>query len=206
MRYTVFDTPVLSTFMRGLAWLWLKMTGWRSEGELPPHLNRCVLICAPHTSNWDLAYVVAFSLHLRFKPRWMGKNSIFRWPFGYLFEWLGGLPIDRSKANNMVDACIQAFEKHKTLTLGITPEATRSRVAAWKTGFYHIAKGAKVAIIASYLDYKRRVGGFGPTLFPSGNLEADMEVFRSFYATITGKRPENYEKAWIINPPKKADS
>lgn len=205
MTHTIFDTPVLTTFMRGVAWLWMKLTGWRFVGEMPPDLGRCVLVCAPHTSNWDLVYVVVFSVHLRFKPRWMGKDSLFKWPFGPLFEWLGGLPIDRSKANNMVDACIKAFEKHKTLTLGITPEATRTKVAVWKSGFYHIAKGAGVPIIASYLDFKRKVGGFGATIFPSGNRDADLEIIRSFYATVTGKHPENYEKAWTIAPPKNAD-
>lgn len=188
--------------MRAISRLYLKVFGWRFEGGRPPELDRSVVICAPHTSNWDLPFALAFAFTVRFKPRWMVKNNIFIGPIGWVLKWLGGIPIDRSKAHNIVEAYVLAFKEFECFTLGITPEATRSKVDAWKTGFYHIAKMAGVPVLTGYLDFKRKVGGFGPVIIPSGDIEADMAVIRNFYATITGKLPENYEPAWGIAKPR----
>ena len=106
---TVFDTPIVNQFFHGLALFFLKVLGWRREGHFPRG-QKCVLIAAPHTSNWDLFYTLCLAFAFRVKPYWMGKDALFRFPFGGVLRWLGGIPIDRSKANDMVSQSIQAFE------------------------------------------------------------------------------------------------
>ena len=188
MNYTIFDTPVLRTLVRWFSIVFLWISGWRATGCLPD-APKYVLIAAPHTSNWDLPYMLFVAFVLRVKIYWMGKDAIFRWPFRGLFKWLGGIPIDRSQANNVVDQSIAQFEKNDRLALTVPPAGTRKRVLNWKTGFYHIANGAGVPIVMGFLDYKQKVGGLGPALQPTGDIEADMETIRSFYMDISGKYP-----------------
>jgi 1-acyl-sn-glycerol-3-phosphate acyltransferase len=80
MHRTIFTTPVVNTLLRGLSLTILKLTGWRVEGSLPPDCPKCVLIAAPHTSNWDLPYTLMVGFSLRLHLYWMGKSSIFVFP------------------------------------------------------------------------------------------------------------------------------
>jgi len=148
-----------------------------------------VLIAAPHTSNWDLPYMLFVAFGLRAKVYWMGKDAIFRWPFSRLFKWLGGIPIDSSKSNNVVAQSIDQFTRNDNLILAVPPAGTHKRVLNWKTGFYHIANGAEVPIVMGFLDYKKKIGGIGPVLQPTGDIEADMLTIRTFYQDISGKYP-----------------
>lgn len=187
---TLFDTPIITPLLRGISWLWLKVAGWRLvPGELPAE-HRFVLIAAPHTSNWDLPIMLFAALRLRVKLYWMGKDAIFRPPFGGIARWMGGIPIDRSKANNLVAQSVGLFHGRPRLVLVVPPEGTRSKVRHWKTGFYYIALGAGVPIVMGFLDYKRKLAGFGPSLLPSGDIAADMLEIRAFYSGITGKYPD----------------
>ena len=189
MNYTVFDTPVCKTLFRWISIFFLKITGWLTEGRLPA-IPKFVLVGAPHTSNWDLPYTLFIVFVFRAKIYWMGKEVIFRRPFKGFFKWLGGIPIDRSKSYNVVAQSIQQFKENETLILTIAPSGTRKRVEKWKTGFYHIANGANVPIQLGFLDYRRKVGGFGPMLYPTGNIDDDMKIIRRFYDGVTGKYPE----------------
>ncbi len=189
MNYTIFDTPVLKTLFRCFSIVALKIAGWRAQGPLPP-VPKFVLVGAPHTSNWDLPYALFIVFVLRGKIYWLGKESLFRRPFKGFFKWLGGIPIDRSKSKNVVAQSIQQFHQNEELILTIAPEGTRSRVKKWKTGFYYVAHGANVPIALGFLDYRRKLGGIGPVIFPTGDIDADMETIRAFYDGITGKFPE----------------
>ncbi len=166
----------------------LKLIGWRMVGQTPE--PKCVLIGAPHTSNWDfpLALLAFWSLPIR--ARWIGKREIFRWPFGWLMRRLGGFPLDRANTRNFVQQVVEWFEREPALTLVIAPEGTRSRTEHWRSGFYWIAHGAGVPIALGFMDYGRRVGGIGEAFVPSGDIEADMDIIRAFYADKTGKNPE----------------
>jgi 1-acyl-sn-glycerol-3-phosphate acyltransferase len=186
---TLLDTPILTPLLRAGAFLWLKISGWRLQGELPP-VHRFVLIAAPHTSNWDLPVMLCAALLFRMKLYWMGKNAIFRPPFAGIVRWLGGIPIDRSTSNNLVAQSAALFGVQESLVLAVPPEGTRQKVRHWKTGFYYIALGAQVPIVMGFLDYKHKLAGFGPTVVPTGNIEADMQAIRAFYAGITGKYPD----------------
>ncbi len=189
MNYTIFDTPVLKTLLRWFSIVALKITGWRAQGPLPP-IPKFVLVGAPHTSNWDLPYTLFIIFVLRGKIYWMGKESLFRRPFKGFFKWLGGIPIDRSKSKNIVAQTIQQFHQNEKLVLTIAPAGTRKRVTKWKTGFYHIAHGANVPIALGFLDYRRKAGGIGPVIYPTGNIDADMKSIRTFYDNVTAKYPE----------------
>ena len=169
------------------AFLWI--TGWEIEGERP-RAKKLVLIAAPHTSNWDLAYLLALAARYRIKPYWMGKHTLFRPPFGWLLRRLGGIPIRRHLRENVVEQMTRAFAERDELCLTVPPEGTRGRAPHWKSGFYHIARGARVPIVLGYLDYARKRGGFGPELHPTGDLAADMDRIRAFYADKVGKYPD----------------
>jgi 1-acyl-sn-glycerol-3-phosphate acyltransferase len=173
---------------RGLGGLYLRLSGWRVEGRLPD-ASKAVVIAAPHTSNWDLPLMLAVAYVLGIRPAWLGKRELFRWPFGWLMRRLGGLPVDRGARQNLVQQAIDRFNVVDRLLLVIPPSGTRGRATHWRSGFYHIARGARVPIVCGFLDYQRKVGGIGPALTPSGDLAADMDNLRAFYADITGRFP-----------------
>jgi len=172
-----------------IARAFLMLTGWKAEGRRPDP-KRYVLIAAPHTSNWDLPYLLAFAWLYRLQISWMGKEQIFRAPFGGIMRWLGGVPVKRDKRHDMVEQMASVIEDAKAIALVIPAEGTRGYVPHWKSGFYHIARTANVPIVPSFLDYSRRVGGFGPAIVPTGDISTDMEEIRNFYADKKGKFPE----------------
>jgi 1-acyl-sn-glycerol-3-phosphate acyltransferase len=185
--------------MRLISRFLLFCLGWRTQGSLG-HLQKCVLIAAPHTSNWDLFYTLLMAFNLKTGIYWMGKDSIFTKPFAGIMKWLGGIPIDRSKSNNVVGQSIQMFNQNEKMVLTVPPSGTRSRVTYWKTGFYHIANNAKVPIALGFLDYGLKIGGIGPTFRTTGDIEADMKVISAFYAGITGKYPLQGSGAIVYKP------
>jgi 1-acyl-sn-glycerol-3-phosphate acyltransferase len=190
MHRTIFDTPGVNTLLRAFSILFLKLTGWKIEGSLPPDGQKSVLIAAPHTSNWDLPYTLMVAFVLRLNIYWMGKEQIFRPPFRGLMMWLGGIPVHRESANNLVAASVLAIQAADgPLQLVVPPEGTRSKVRYWKSGFYYIAIGAGVPIVLAYMDYERKISGLGPVFHPSGDLEADMVRIQAFYAPYKGKNP-----------------
>ena len=190
MQRTIFSTPIVNSLLRAFSLLFLKLAGWKVLGTLPAQASKSVFIAAPHTSNWDLPYTLMVAFVLRLNINWMGKASIFRFPFGPLMRWLGGVAVDRSKANNLVAASAQAIrEANGALQLIVPPEGTRSKTRYWKTGFYHIAVMAQVPIVMAYMDYERKISGLGPMFVPTGDLEADMvRMRRSLRLTNTAHK------------------
>lgn len=189
MEHTFFDTPILKHILRLFSQTVLKLSGWKVEGVLPA-TPKFVLIAAPHTSNWDMPLMLFYAFYFRAKVYWMGKEKIFKKPFGTVCRWMGGIPIDRSKANNMVENSVKQFNQKEALIMVIPPTGTRKNVLKWKTGFYYIALQAKVPIALGFLDYKKKTGGFGPLFYPTGDIKTDMGKIMSFYKGISGKYPE----------------
>jgi 1-acyl-sn-glycerol-3-phosphate acyltransferase len=169
----------------------LRLRGWRTEGGIPPHVDRAVVIAAPHTTNWDLPYMLAVAWALGVRVSWLGKRELFRKPFGPLMRWLGGVPVDRSRRGNLVEQAAARLRDAEPLLLVIPPSGTRSRAPYWRSGFYHVARLARVPLVCAFLDYERCVGGIGPIFVPSGDVGADMERLRVFYRNIRGKYPGN---------------
>jgi 1-acyl-sn-glycerol-3-phosphate acyltransferase len=195
MHRTIFTTPVVRPLLKGISLVYMKLTGWKVEGERPTASEKCVLIAAPHTSNWDLPFTLMTAFVLNLNLYWLGKASIFKAPFGGVMKWLGGIPVDRSQSTNLVAESARALsEADGAVHLTVPPEGTRSKVRYWKTGFYYIALGAKVPIVMAYMDYSQKRAGMGPTLMPSGDIEKDMVVIKAFYAQFKGKNADQFER------------
>ena len=188
MHRTLFTTPGVSTLLRGLSLGILRLSGWTLAGQLPADQPKCVLIAAPHTSNWDLPYTLMVAFALRLNVYWMGKQQLFRKPFGPMMRWLGGIAVDRTQSTNLVSASARAIRAADgALCLVVPPEGTRSKTRQWKTGFYWIAHEAGVPIVMAYMDYPRKLSGLGPVFRPTGNIEADMIEIKAYYAQFKGK-------------------
>ena len=163
--------------------------GWRAEGA-PPADGRCVIIAAPHTSNWDFVYFLGLVEALGIEVHFMAKTSLFRWPMGGFMRDMGGIAIDRSARHDTVAAMIDEFARRDRFMLVIAPEGTRSKVGAWKSGFYHIALGAGVPLMVGRMDYATRTGGLGEAIWPSGDYRADMARIAESYRGATPRHPE----------------
>ena len=176
--------------------LWLG--GWKVDPVIPKEAHRCVMISAPHTTNWDAYLVKLASLVLGVQLRVAIKDRWTRGFRGSFVRWLGGIGVDRtpksgSQRLSQTDAMAALFEKHDRLTLAIAPEGTRRKSDRWKMGFYYIAKMADVPIVFGYIDYKKKVAGIGrEPLYVSDDIAKDMKIINDFYRAITPKYPENF--------------
>jgi 1-acyl-sn-glycerol-3-phosphate acyltransferase len=173
-----------------LAWigkLIFAIFGWGFKNEFP-NIPKFVIIIGPHTSNWDFVFGIAAMLILGAQISWMGKQQIFRKPFGRILQWLGGIPIDRSSPHGVVDTMINHYKSMDKFILAIAPEGTRKKVEKWKLGFYHIATGADVPILVTCFDYKNKSISFAPLIYPSGNLNADIDDMQLIFEKIRGKK------------------
>ncbi len=194
MHRTIFSTPLVNSALRAFSLAFLKLKGWKLDGALPPNQSKCVLIAAPHTSNWDLPYTLMVAFALRLNIYWMGKQQIFRWPFGGLMRWLGGIAVNREQSTNLVAASAAALRAADgPVQLIVPPEGTRAKTRYWKTGFYWIAHEAGVPIVMAYMDYQRKLSGLGPVFQPSGDIEADMASIKRFYAPFKGKNWRQFD-------------
>jgi len=191
LKSTLFVAPVISTLFRYLSILLLKLIGWRAVNQVPL-LNKYLVIGAPHTSNWDFVLFLLFGFKMRYNTRWLGKDTLFRFPIRGLMIRLGGIPVDRSKSNNVVEQMADYFNSVDELSVIIAPEGTRDKTVGWKTGFYHIAIAANVPIVLGYVDSSTKSIGFGPVFYPTGDIEADLEKIQAFYADKKGLIPDNY--------------
>ena len=190
MRTTIFSTPILTPILRAISIVILKILRWQTRGGELPH-QKFVLIGAPHTSNWDFPLMLMVVLKLRLRVFWMGKHTLFPFPFSGLMKWLGGIPINRSASHNVVRETVRQFKENKDLVVLVPPEGTRSKVARWKTGFYHIANMAEVPILMGYVNAEKKEAGFADFFYPTGDLKGDLEKIREFYHPIKGLIADN---------------
>lgn len=189
MRRTIFNTPIITPAFRSLSRVSLRAFGWHVVGKLP-EIPKFIIIGAPHTSNWDFVMFLALAFVLRGDLRYMGKKELFYPPYGWFFRWCGGVPVDRSKPQGLVEQTVQAIREADRFQLVITPEGTRSKVGKWKLGFYHIAKQANIPVAAGYVDTRTMTCGIGPTFTLSDVMEADIEAIQAFYKDKMGINPE----------------
>ena len=170
----------------------LKVLGWKTDSSFPyHHFRKYIIIIGPHTSSWDFIIGVAYRSVLQMeKARFLGKKELFKPPFGFIFRWLGGTPVDRQQSHNLVDEVANLFNVHDDFAIALSPEGTRTRVEKLKTGFYYIAKKANVPIIMAGLDYENKSVFFSEPVLPSHNPEHDFEIILKFFRPIKGKFPE----------------
>lgn len=171
------------------------ITGWSLNANWPIGVKKAVLIAIPHTSNWDILYARAAFYLMDIPVRFTIKKEVMVGPLGWLLSGLGAIPIDRKKIpggrkQTYTEAMTQMLKDSDELVIMVTPEGTRSAVKKWKSGFYHTALGANVPVVIGYLDYKNKEAGIGPTIYPDGNMDAQIEEMMAFGRTVTGKHPE----------------
>ena len=152
--------------------------------------GRCVIIGVPHTTNWDFVFFLGATAEMGIKPSFMGKHSLFRWPMTRFMYDMGGVPVDRSaKGRNYVDQVVDAFARSDNLALVVAPEGTRSASRPWRSGFYHIAYKAGVALVPAWVEDKTGRGGIGPAIMPSGDYAADLEKLLAYYQSVMPGHP-----------------
>ena len=166
--------------------------GLKLVGDFPKDLKKYVIIAAPHTSWQDFPISILARNTSGIKINFIGKDSLFKGPFGFVFRSLGGTPVDRSQNNNLVDAIVDVFNSKEEFRLALSPEGTRKKVERWKTGFYYIAKGAKVPIVMETLDFGKKQVKISEPYHPTDDIEKDFEYFKSFYKGVLGKKPEQF--------------
>jgi 1-acyl-sn-glycerol-3-phosphate acyltransferase len=185
----------------------LALAGWQFEGEKPPE-KKYVALAWPHTSNWDGLLLIALTQSIGLSMSCMIKNDWVKGPMGIALKKLGAVAIDRKGAHNVVQEMIDAFAHDDELVLVIPPEGTRRRTETWKSGFYHIARGANVPVVPGYLDYGRKRAGLGPAIHLTGDVKADMDKIRAFYAGVhaRGLVPEHVGPIKLRDEDPKASS
>jgi 1-acyl-sn-glycerol-3-phosphate acyltransferase len=173
--------------------IFIKLLGWKISGSLPGGIKKAVIIAAPHTSGWDFIIGRAglYKIGLK-KVSFLIKKEMFKFPVGPVIKSWGAIPIDRGRNNTTIQMVSKMFEEKDELLLLITPEGTRKYTNNWKKGFYHIALNANVPIVLCFVDYAKKEGGIGPTIYPSGDYEADFKIITEFYKSKTAKFPENF--------------
>ncbi len=172
--------------MTWLAEKWLKWRGWRYSGQVPS-LDKMIIIGAPHTSNWDFVVYLGAIRHWQISPRFVGKHTLFRWPFGYFFRRFGGIPVDRDQPGGMVGQVTAEFERSDRMILVVAPEGTRREVPYWKSGFARIAEAAGVPIVPVYIDFPAKNVVMGDPLTYDGDEKELMDRLRLFYTAGVGK-------------------
>lgn len=178
-----------NAFTRGLGRLLLRLMGWRIVGQ-PPDLPRFIVSAAPHTSNMDGLIFLIATFAMGLDLHWVGKHTLFKGPGGKVLRWMGGIAIDRRQAGGLVQQVADQFKCRDALVIVVAPEGTRARTQQWKSGFYRMAEAAQVPIALGFMDYARKRVGFGPTLVPSGDFDADLQRMGTFYAGIHPRYPE----------------
>jgi len=164
----------------------LNTIGWKTIGKLPENEKKLIIVVAPHTSNWDFIMGVIIRGAMGFKANFLGKKSLFKKPFGFIFTGLGGIPVDRSTSQNMVEQVVEIVNKRSSFILAIAPEGTRGKVKKWRTGFYYIALKANIPIIMCQLDYEHKEARFLDSFYPTGNVDQDLQYIQQQFKGVKG--------------------
>ena len=177
--------------MRSIArFILVNILGWELENNFPKGLKKYVVIAAPHTSWLDFPIAMLSRIASGTMIHFIGKSSLFIFPFGFIFKALGGIPVNREQRNNLVNSIIAVFNSKEEFILALSPEGTRKKVTKWKTGFYYIAKGANVPIVMATLDFGKKKIKISKPHYITSNKDHDFDLFHAFFVGVRGKKPE----------------
>lgn len=165
----------------------LRLGGWRVSGAFPD-LPRFVIIVAPHSSAWDAFWGIAAMLAMGVRITFMAKAELFQGPMGWALRGIGGVPVDRARAHGAVDQAVAQLQREGSTWFLLAPEGTRRRVERWKSGFWHIARGAQVPVLMAAFHYPERRMILGQVFEPCEDHDADMAQVRLWYRPYQGKR------------------
>ena len=178
--------------MKTISRLYFWLTGWKLEGRLSPEIKKCILVAAPHTSNYDFGYSRAALYLMEVNVRYLAKKELLKSPLGFIFRATGAIGVERDRSENMVAQLVNMFNESKELIIMLAPEGSRKLKGKWKTGFYHAAMQAKVPIVLASLDYQKKVANVGLAFYPTGNYYQDMVQVKEFYRCVTPRYPEKF--------------
>ncbi len=168
--------------------------GWKLQGQLPANTKKCIVVAAPHTSNFDFIFAMAGFYKMKIPIRYLLKQELFNFfLLKRFFVNSGGMGVDRSKNNTLVETLVELITSSKeNIALMIAPEGTRKLTRRWKTGFYYTALNARIPIVLSHLDYSRKLAVVGPSFIPCGCYRRDMQILKNYYKNITPRHPEKF--------------
>ncbi len=179
----------MTSMLGALSRFILRLFGWTVTGRYPHEIKKMVVIVIPHTSNWDFPLGPLSRKVMGADIKFVGKASLFRFPLGGILRWFGGIPVNRSKRTNFVDATVNLFNKEESLAIMLAPEGTRAKVDKLKTGFYYIAQKAGIPILLVKFDYGPKIIHYGEVFWPTNDLEADMAYLKKYFKGVQGKYP-----------------
>ena len=172
----------------------LYLVGWKIKGNSNlsrDKIKKAVLISAPHTHWLDLFLGLLVKGSIGFKSNFLAKKELFVFPTSIFLRFWGGIPVDRSSKNNLVQQIVNIFDNKKEFRISLSPEGTRQKVEKFKTGFYFIAKAAKVPIIMITMDYENKTSLISEPFYPTDNKEKDFIQIEKFFSGVVGKIKEN---------------
>lgn len=171
--------------------LFFKLLGWKVTGTFDTNIKKCVIIVVPHTSWYDFFIGVFFRGTYPVEINFLAKKELFKFPLGGYLKWMGGIPLNRTKTENKVDAIAEIFQNKDVLRLSLSPEGTRKKVTQWKSGYYYIAQKANVPIIPIGFDYANKKVVVFESFIVTNNYEKDSKYLESLFVNIIGKVSEN---------------
>lgn len=176
--------------MKRLSRLILKLWGFKWTGIDPESIAKKVYAVYPHTSNWDFPLGILLKFAIPINVNYIGKDSLFKWPYGFIFRKLGGIPVNRKQRTNFVETMVNLYNQYDRLAFAIAPEGTRKRVTKFKSGFYYIAYKANVPIILVKFDFQKKVVEFNEPFYPTGDYKVDMKYIIEYFRGTQGIHPE----------------
>ncbi|MFZ1750683.1 MAG: 1-acyl-sn-glycerol-3-phosphate acyltransferase [Saprospiraceae bacterium] len=180
----------------------LKLWGFKVTGPNPELIDKKVYAVYPHTSNWDFPLGIILKFAMPIDVNYVGKDSLFKWPYGWIFRMWGGIPVDRSKSTNFVDTMVDQYSKYDKLAFAMAPEGTRKRVRKFRTGFYYIAHKAKVPIIFVKFDFGNKDVNFSEPFYTTGVYKDDLKLIIKHFEGTKGYNPAlacQWEDEFIAN-------
>ena len=175
------------------------LLGWKVPNDFPSDLDKYIIIAAPHTSNWDFPIAVMYKFAKGIDIKFIGKHTLFKPPFGFIFRAMGGIRVNRSTSKNMVQSIVDIFNEKDKFIFALSPEGTRKKVSKWKTGFYHVAKGANVPIVMATLDFENKQIVINDPYYVTGDQKVDFKYFHNYFKDVKGKNPDQFDPNFHLN-------
>ncbi|NMM48198.1 1-acyl-sn-glycerol-3-phosphate acyltransferase [Marinigracilibium pacificum] len=169
--------------------IFFNLMGWKVVGNFDKKVKKGLIVVGPHTSNYDFFVGVFARRILDLNARFVAKDSLFVWPLGGYFKWMGGYPVIRSRNTKLTDTIAEVFDKEEDLLIAITPEGTRSKIEDIKSGFWHIAKKANIPYYLCGFDWGNKELVISEPIMPS-EWDEDRKKVIDFFGNLKGKNPE----------------